>query len=817
MKKFLIRAGILIGVFVASVLIFSGIFNRKEIVDTRAMDSPTLPVAYMQVDGIKVNRMYGYCQDVDGKTMRETVTPVYTGRELALEIQSFDNEIRGVDYEVTSLTDGSLVENARVKNLTEDAGSYAASFSLETPILLDQEYLLTFYVDTGREEPIRYYTRIVQRSSAKAEGYLTFVEDFYENCLDKNLSEDQIAQLEPDSSVSNSSFQSVDIHSSRDMITWGELDPQLVKAPVPSIVELNAMTGSVSQEYIFSSEDSEGNAEYYKVREFYRMRMNQDQVILLDFERSATQIFDGNLPVQTGSGLNLGVVSPEVQYMTSQPADMAAFVIEGELWSYNRSTNKAARVFGYRSGSWDEREEGGNYEIKIVRLSETGDITFVVYGYMNSDRFEGQLGIGVYTYSAEQNTAEEELFLHSDTAFQEMRQSLSHLSYVSADGNLYLFQDRTLYRIRLEDGSSQPVKEGIDPQCFEVSDSQRTVAWMDEMLPDGSSNITVMNLDSGETRTISAGAGEKIKALGFINEDFIYGLARDQEILTDPSGSTLFPMYRVCIESFSGEILKDYQAEGYYVTGITVDNGLIELKRVQKTQEGGYSETNSDHIMNNLQPDEETVTVRLSVSERKKTQVLLEFSVAGSSENMIVLRTQYLETSDMPETVIELPENGQEQYYVYGKGRLLGIYAEPGEAVNLADEQVGTVLNSRQQYVWERGNWGTGHIIEASELPEVFRQGTADPAAIGDGLGEEYSVLNLTGCSLESLYYQLSRGCPVAARRSASSVVTIVGYDIYDNIWIYDPGTQAVSALAWEDAEAQFGACGNVFISCQKK
>ena len=33
MKKFLIRAGILIGVFVASVLIFSGIFNRKKIVD----------------------------------------------------------------------------------------------------------------------------------------------------------------------------------------------------------------------------------------------------------------------------------------------------------------------------------------------------------------------------------------------------------------------------------------------------------------------------------------------------------------------------------------------------------------------------------------------------------------------------------------------------------------------------------------------------------------------------------------------------------------------------------------------------------------
>ena len=64
---------------------------------------------------------------------------------------------------------------------------------------------------------------------------------------------------------------------------------------------------------------------------------------------------------------------------------------------------------------------------------------------------------------------------------------------------------------------------------------------MDEMLPDGSSNITVMNLDSGETGRFPREREEKIKALGFINEDFIYGLARDQEILTDPSAAPCFP------------------------------------------------------------------------------------------------------------------------------------------------------------------------------------------------------------------------------------------------------------------------------------
>ena len=108
-------------------------------------------------------------------------------------------------------------------------------------------------------------------------------------------------------------------------------------------------------------------------------------------------------------------------------------------------------------------------------------------------------------------------------------------------------------------------------------------------------------------------------------------------------------------------------------------------------------------------------------------------------------------------------------------------------------------------------------MLEAADLPEAVRQGTLDAAALQTALGDGYQVLNLTGCQVESLYYQLSRGCPVTARRASGSAAVIVGYDIYDNIWIYDPATQAVSALAGDDAAAQFEAGGNVFISYLKK
>ena len=38
-----------------------------------------------------------------------------------------------------------------------------------------------------------------------------------------------------------------------------------------------------------------------------------------------------------------------------------------------------------------------------------------------------------------------------------------------------------------------------------------------------------MNLESGETQRFAADDGQKIRVLGFINEDFVYGMANDSD------------------------------------------------------------------------------------------------------------------------------------------------------------------------------------------------------------------------------------------------------------------------------------------------
>lgn len=61
----------------------------------------------------------------------------------------------------------------------------------------------------------------------------------------------------------------------------------------------------------------------------------------------------------------------------------------------------------------------------------------------------------------------------------------------------------------------------------------------------GSSVIHVMNLSDQSTQEVAAGTGEAIKPLGFMDEDFVYGIARQSDIFEDAAGNVTFPMHQI--------------------------------------------------------------------------------------------------------------------------------------------------------------------------------------------------------------------------------------------------------------------------------
>mgnify|MGYP000606351649 CR=1 FL=1 len=87
-------------------------------------------------------------------------------------------------------------------------------------------------------------------------------------------------------------------------------------------------------------------------------------------------------------------------------------------------------------------------------------------------------------------------------------------------------------------------------------------------------NITVMNLESGETQRFAADDGQKIRHLALSMKTLSMVWQTTAIILKDISGNEVFAMHTVRIVSIDGNVKKEYHQDGYYVTGVSISDGF---------------------------------------------------------------------------------------------------------------------------------------------------------------------------------------------------------------------------------------------------
>ena len=90
------------------------------------------------------------------------------------------------------------------------------------------------------------------------------------------------------------------------------------------------------------------------------------------------------------------------------------------------------------------------------------------------------------------------------------------------------------------------------------------------------------------------------------------------------------------------------------------------------------------------------------------------------------------------------------------------MYTTISEAVQRADDQLGVVVNNKQQLIWERGNKQTTCKLDISTCSDVILSGKMNIKKLSKNLGKQ--VLDLTGCTLDSVLYYVSEGTPVLAK-----------------------------------------------------
>ena len=839
MKKRIINIAIVIAVFFIALFVAGSIINQGTTDMTMEMGQATFPVVAVRFNGIEMNPMHGYRKEMKTNLMRESITPLMPGRKVTLQIDRFGTEIASIAFEVRSVDGERLIENTQVPEWEErDDGTFFVTLELKDLIDMNQEYELILLITPASGDTIRYYTRIISQEDYHVTDKLEFVKDFTTKTFDKKAAKSLTRYLESNSSGDNTNLGKVTIHSSFDQITYAGLPITAKTDPQITIKEIDEQTGSFVTDFYVTTSDTEAE-NLYHVQEYYRLRYTSDRIYLLDYERTMDQVFQEDGDVYANNKIMLGITADDIQMEESDDGNILAFVSGNRLFSYNTVDNKMAYLFGfYDKDNRDARTLYNMHRIKILDVNEGGNVTFLVYGYMNRGRHEGKVGISAFYYDSTVNTIEELVYIPGEDPQDVIMEKVNQLSYINRDGILYLMDNQHIYGVNFMQRTYEVVTDNLHYNGYVISDSNRMIAWQEGESLENSQTIVLMNLNTGVQKRIEVKASETIVPIGFIEEDLIYGIVNKNDIVMDYAREAVLPMYCVKIENENEGVLMTYEQENVYVLSGSVNQNQITLQRVSKAEDGTYTDIADDQIVDaeSTNTGRNTVEVVVTQNYEKIRQIALRKEIDVSAMKQLtpkeVLfegeRSVYLRSSD--ET--------QEQFYVYGKYGVSGIYGNAGQAVDAAESEAGVVLNSAGSYVWKKTIRSTRNQIMAIQADTVTEEKDSLAVALDTMLSYEgimrnsaymlqsgetiYSilegglsecqVLDLTGCSLDAVLYYVDRDIPVLVMLQDGNAVLLIGFNEMNTV-IMNPQTGTIYKMGMNDSKTWFQENGNRFIT----
>ena len=703
MNRKVIKPVVLSGLFLAALIVFSIITNQDNKDMTTAMKEATLPIVQFYEGNNSVAQLHGYVSEMNITKMRDGIVPVDHTRLLPLKINTYGQKIRGIAYEIRSLDDSRLVAKGNAQEIKEKNNEISANLKIQNILGKGEEYELIVILASGKNK-IRYYTRLMQTQNDDTQACMDFALQFHEYTFRDDANK-FIPKYMDAATGDTSTLNYVDLSCTLNQITWADLKPEQMGELEASFKEINDSYDVITLRYVVTTKGTGGETEYYNVEEYYRLRMTESRMYVLNFERTLNQIFRGeNRFITDNNQIQLGIRDKNIEYAVSETGDVIAFVQQGELWCFDRVNNKIVQVFSFLGAEGiNARDNWDQHDIKIARVDEAGSIDFVVYGYMNRGDHEGEVGTAVYHYDGLVHTIEEEIFIPSDVSYEILKAQMGQLMYVNEKGTFYLIMDQKLYSIDTDKRTPEVLVKDLKESCYKVSESNQYFAWVDSDKEYKSDVIHLMNLKNASVYDIKAKKGAYILPLGFIDEDFIYGAAKKDKVMVAAAGNTVFPMKNLTImdtSENSHSILKTYEPSRGSIGSISVEDYTITIHLIKKSG-GHYVAAGTDAIMNREGDTEEKVTVGSTVTDRKETQYQLVMK-NGADASKIKMLTSKSVLLENPRDVSVKNKESQEYFYVYKKGDVLLATDEIADAIVCANNHMGVVVDSKQQYVWMR-------------------------------------------------------------------------------------------------------------------
>ncbi len=821
-------------IFLISTVGFNYFFIGRDSKDVVEAREATLPILSIISGENELNSMHAYTGNIDKNLIRNSIIPLEGEYEFSIVLKEATKKIPSVRYTVYE-TDNQSKREEGVASFYEKKKKTLADIKLKNKLDTGKAYLLELIMEDDRGVNLHYYTRLKYGTEMHFSDCMSFANRFHNAALKGGSEGNEYVSnfLEPKTSSLNNTLAKVDINSNDDIVCYANMKPKLEKEISTVVTEITNDLSSIEKKMILSYERSDGKKEYYFVTEYFKVRYSVSRLFLLDYERTQEEYFQHSFVDAAKNRFMIGTTgSNEKDLHTQNKCEMAAFVQNNQLWYYDFQGKSMIKVFSFLGEDYKNIQT--NYDghgIKILSMKKNGDLIYAVYGYMNRDSHEGENGIAVYRYYYEDQMNEEILFIPTQIPYENMKTDLSKLAYLNSNHIFYFYLDGNIYKV---DTSGK--EYGILQK--EVSASEIVSTETGQLAIQEKNQIKILNLETGKERRIKDSKSQKNISIGFIRKDFIYGIAERSDIKKNADGTSKTPMKTLLIINDKGKQVASYHKSGIYILKASSLNNTVKITRAKKT--GNGYQTLVDDYIHYKDKEEEKVTFEYSYNTNLYNQLYMVFPT-------------YVYVTEVPKLVnakknaesnyraINFEDNikRSNMYYVYTKGNLQGTYVHLKSAIEAAKKGSGVVLNSKQNYVWEKGvtkdyakvanvsiekaknkkDSLTPCIEMLLKLNTKFAKETdlekLSKSQKPDQILEKYlkeKAVNFTGCSLEDVLYCISEGRPFIAKRANGTYIVVMSYNSTKLRYIDPVKGESIQADR-KKMEADFKKASNCFYS----
>ncbi|HAK58227.1 MAG TPA: hypothetical protein DCP06_04540 [Lachnospiraceae bacterium] len=836
MAKIIYKAVGLLIVFAGALLFFGQRMTTSYEVeaDPQSLSKETFPILMVETGGHTINPLYGYNAPLTVGVIRESMTPLDEKKTMTIHISEADTYLTELGYRIIDKETGEVYDTQTVKGFTSEQRE--VRLVLSYAMLTSTEYImdLSGVLSDGRE--VHYYTRIkLYMDDSGLDDKLAFVKEFHDNTFKKSKVEEIAKYLEPDLNNRNSSLARVNIGSSSDLVTWAGMSPKIISDEYITIKEYNMETACVQYNYFVRANTASGT-ENYQIKEFYRVRHASGSNYLLAFERTMEAEYDVQMTNVAGSQLKLGITNKTSgKLLPTKDGKGLYYSRNGKLYFYDMSSNTVHVLYSIYSEDADYlRRSYNENDIRLVAVDESDALFFCVVGYQPRGAYEGDVGIALYRYTTE-GELEELVNLPMDTSYRQLSVDFENYSYVSPRDVFYFTVANTVYAYNISGGRLEVLQQNVKDISFKTMENSNCYVWSSSLTRGYGESITIYNLENDEHQLIqSPDEDSYIRLLGTIESNVVYGYVHKNDIKKQADGTRIIPCYKLLISDTSGEVVKTYENEGYYVKNAVGSGNVVTIKLCKKSGDS-YKNAGEDSILNrsSIQASKFSYTSRLTTKSLTEWYIKFPSTFTIPAKPKEVTAPEYIRTNNR---MVRLEPPKVMNYYVSANGRITKSYEDVRKAIKEADAQMGVVISGDHKVVWERSgafnqnNIGditlikTGNNVSnlaacASMILQVAADNNISPQVLTATKMTPYEMLeeniahplNLKGCTLDQVIYFVSNNKPVIAMTYDNKGVVIAGYTLKELV-IYDPdvGKRTVSRTKFEEF---FKNNGNRFMS----